>query len=317
MSDNTGIVIRNTGAHYVVRLDESRSEVKCKMAGSYRIRGIRITNPVAVGDEVSITPASTGEIALIKDIKPRRNYIIRKASNLSKEAHIIASNIDRAMLVATLAHPTTATTFIDRFLATAQAYDVPAILVINKIDILADDPDNAELLDAVTHLYRSIGYTVVAVSAATGEGFDTLRQELASKVTLLSGNSGVGKSSIINRLIPGLNLRTAAISDAHDTGMHTTTFSEMYDLDGGGAIIDTPGIRGFGTIDFDRNEVAHFFPEIFELSKECRFRNCTHTHEPGCAVLEALADCRIAQSRYASYMSILDDADQEKYRKGY
>ena len=317
MSDNTGIVIRNTGSHYVVRLDESRAEVKCKMAGSYRIRGIRITNPVAVGDEVSITPASTGEIALIKDIKPRRNYIIRKASNLSKEAHIIASNIDRAMLVATLAHPTTATTFIDRFLATAQAYDVPAILVINKIDILADDPDNAELLDAVTHLYRSIGYTVVAVSAATGEGFDTLRQELASKVTLLSGNSGVGKSSIINRLIPGLNLRTAAISDAHDTGMHTTTFSEMYDLDGGGAIIDTPGIRGFGTIDFDRNEVAHFFPEIFELSKECRFRNCTHTHEPGCAVLEALADCRIAQSRYASYMSILDDADQEKYRKGY
>ena len=301
----------------MVRLDESRAEVKCKMAGSYRIRGIRITNPVAVGDEVSITPASTGEIALIKDIKPRRNYIIRKASNLSKEAHIIASNIDRAMLVATLAHPTTATTFIDRFLATAQAYDVPAILVINKIDILADDPDNAELLDAVTHLYRSIGYTVVAVSAATGEGFDTLRQELASKVTLLSGNSGVGKSSIINRLIPGLNLRTAAISDAHDTGMHTTTFSEMYDLDGGGAIIDTPGIRGFGTIDFDRNEVAHFFPEIFELSKECRFRNCTHTHEPGCAVLEALADCRIAQSRYASYMSILDDADQEKYRKGY
>lgn len=317
MSDNTGIVIRNTGAHYVVRLHGSHAEVKCKMAGSYRIRGIRITNPVAVGDEVTITPTNTGEIAFIKDIKPRRNYIIRRASNLSKEAHIIASNIDRAMLVATLAHPTTATTFIDRFLATAQAYDVPAILVINKIDLLADDPDSTELLDAVTYLYRSIGYTVVAVSAATGEGFDTLRQELASKVTLLSGNSGVGKSSIINRLIPGLNLRTAAISDAHDTGMHTTTFSEMYDLDGGGAIIDTPGIRGFGTIDFDRNEVAHFFPEIFELSKECRFRNCTHTHEPGCAVLEALADCRIAQSRYASYMSILDDADQEKYRKGY
>ena len=317
MSDNTGIVIRNTGAHYGGRLDESRAEVKCKMAGSYRIRGIRITNPVAVGDEVSISPATTGEIALIKDIKPRRNYIIRKASNLSKEAHIIASNIDRAMLVATLAHPTTATTFIDRFLATAQAYDVPAILVINKIDLLADDPDSTELLDAVTYLYRSIGYTVVAVSAATGEGFDTLRQELAGKVTLLSGNSGVGKSSIINRLIPGLDLRTAAISDAHDTGMHTTTFSEMYDLDGGGAIIDTPGIRGFGTIDFDRNEVAHFFPEIFRLSQQCRFRNCTHTHEPGCAVLQALADSRIAQSRYTSYMSILDDADQDKYRKGY
>lgn len=317
MSDNTGIVIRNTGSHYVVRLAGSLTEVKCKMAGSYRIRGIRITNPVAVGDMVAITPATSGEIALIKDIMPRRNYIIRRASNLSKEAHIIASNIDCAMLVATLTHPSTSTTFIDRFLATAQAYDVPAILVINKIDLLADDPDSTELLDAVTYLYRSIGYTVVAVSAATGEGFDTLRQTLAAKVTLLSGNSGVGKSSIINRLIPGLELRTAAISDAHDTGMHTTTFSEMYDLDGGGAIIDTPGIRGFGTIDFDRNEVAHFFPEIFELSKKCRFRNCTHTHEPGCAVLQALDDSRIAQSRYASYMSILDDADQEKYRKGY
>lgn len=311
-----GTVIRNTGAHYVVRPSGTSDEIDCKIKGNFRIKGIRTTNPVAVGDRVVIGEPGPDGVAFITAIAPRRNYIIRRASNLSKEAHIIASNVDQAMLIATLAHPTTSTTFIDRFMATAQAYDVPAVLVINKIDLLAG-PDDAELLDGVAYLYRSIGYPVVAVSAETGDGIADLTRLLAGKTTLLSGNSGVGKSTLINRLIPGLDLRTAAISEAHDTGMHTTTFSEMYTLPDGGSVIDTPGIRGFGTIDFGRHEVAHYFPELFRLSKGCRFGNCTHTHEPGCAVRDALDRQLIAASRYASYLSILDDSADDKYRKGY
>lgn len=311
-----GIVIRNTGAHYVVAPDDGSPEVNCKIKGNFRIKGIRTTNPVAVGDHVTVgEPASDGT-AFITAITPRRNYIIRRASNLSKESHIIAANLDRALLVATLAHPTTSTNFIDRFLATASAYDVPAILVLNKVDLLTDDEDR-ELLDAVAYLYRSIGYEVAVVSAKTGEGLDKLRELLRDKITLVSGNSGVGKSTLINELIPGLELRTAEISAVHDQGMHTTTFSELFRLPGGGAIIDTPGVRGFGTIDFDKYEVAHYFPDLFAESKHCRFGNCTHTHEPGCAVLEAIEEGRIAQSRYASYLSILDDANEGKYRKGY
>ncbi len=312
-----GIVIRNTGSHYVVAPDGGGDEIKCKIKGNFRIKGIRTTNPVAVGDRVTVgEPASDGT-AFITAIETRRNYIIRRASNLSKEAHIIAANVDQAVLVATLAHPTTSTTFIDRFLATAQAYDVPAVIVINKIDLL-DEEEDRELLEAVEYLYSSIGYPVLNVSAATGEGIDKLRECLAGKLTLLSGNSGVGKSTLINELIPGLDLRTAEISSVHDTGMHTTTFSELFYLpDGdGGAIIDTPGVRGFGTIDFDKYEVAHYFPELFNISKDCRFDNCTHTHEPGCAVLDALENGLIAQSRYTSYLSILEDADEGKYRKG-
>ena len=310
-----GTVIRNTGSHYVVELDEGK-EICCKIKGNFRIKGIRTTNPVAVGDRVTVGDPAPDGTAFITAIEPRKNYIIRRASNLSKESHIIAANIDQALLVVTLVDPPTATTFIDRFLATAEAYSIPAIIAINKIDLLTD-ADDIELMDAVSYLYRSIGYEVFALSAKTGEGLDLLKKRLSDKVTLFSGNSGVGKSSLINDLIPGLDLRTAEISIAHGTGMHTTTFSEMFHLPDGGSIIDTPGVRGFGTVDFERNEVAHYFPEIFEKSSDCRFNNCTHTCEPGCAVIRAVEDSEIAASRYASYLSILEDADESKYREGY
>ena len=317
----TGTVVRNTGSHYIIETEDGR-ELPAKVKGKFRLKGIRTTNPVAVGDIVDCQPTDDPDTWLITNIHPRRNYIIRRASNLSKESHIIAANIDLAALVVTLAEPVTSTVFIDRFLATAEAYNVPAALIINKIDLL-DDEESRQVLDAITYLYRSIGYSVVHISAREGTGLDDLRRLMHGKISLLSGNSGVGKSTIINDLIPGADVRTAAISDVHHTGMHTTTFSELYHLPGGpgaGCIIDTPGIRGFGTIDFDKYEVAHYFPEIFEVSRDCRFDNCTHTHEPGCAVVEAVADHRIAESRYAAYLSILDDVinpDSDKYRKGY
>ncbi len=309
---NKGKITRNTGSHYVVELPDGTT-VPCKVKGNFRIKGIRTTNPVAVGDNVGIGDPGPDGTAYITEVEPRKNYIIRRASNLSKEAHIIAANVDQALLIISLAHPTTSTNFIDRFLATAEAYNVPAVIAINKVDLLTD-PDDRELLDAVTYLYRSIGYPVVHVSALDGDGLSELQQVLKDKITLLSGNSGVGKSTLINRLIPGLNLRTAEISAVHDQGMHTTTFSEMFHLPDGGCVIDTPGVRGFGTIDFEKAEVAHYFPEIFAIGKDCRFGNCTHTHEPGCAVRQALDEQRIAASRYASYLSILDDATEGKYR---
>lgn len=308
-----GLVIKNTGSWYVVHTEEG--DINCKVKGNFRIKGIRTTNPVAVGDRVDITVNPDGN-AFITAIEPRDNYIIRKAINLSKESHIIAANIDQAFLVVTLAHPVTSTTFIDRFLATAEAYRVKTILLINKTDLLTEEEDK-EYLEAATYLYRSIGYEVMHVSGLTGEGIDKLRERISDKISLFSGNSGVGKSTIINDLLPGLGLRTATISDIHDTGMHTTTFSGMFPVPGGGWIIDTPGIKGFGTIDFERGEIAHFFPDIFEISHDCRYNNCTHTHEPGCAVLKALDEHRIAQSRYNSYLSILDDLNPDKYRKPY
>ncbi len=310
-----GIVTRNTGSWYTVRTD-SGENVNCKIKGNFRLKGIRTTNPVAVGDHVTILPAAgPADTPFITAIEPRHNYIIRRASNLSKEAHIIAANVDQALLIVTLFHPTTSTTFIDRFLATAQAYAIPTVIVINKTDLCDGDPERAEYLDAVTHLYRTIGYTVVHASALSGAGVDEIREMLHDKVTLLSGNSGVGKSTLINRIITGLDLRTAEISNTHDTGMHTTTFSEMFPVPGGGDIIDTPGVKGFGTIDFDPHQVSHYFPEIFEASAGCRYNNCTHTHEPGCAVRKAIDEHRISQSRYASYLSILTDDATDKYRK--
>lgn len=314
----TGTVIKNTGSSYLVRT-ESGESLNCKIKGNFRLKGIRTTNPVAVGDLVTVS-LPDGDTGYITAIAPRRNYIIRKASNLSKQAHILAANLDQVCLVVTLFHPTTSTTFIDRFLATAEAYRVPTVIVINKIDLLEDDPDAMEYLNAVSYLYESIGYTVVKVSARTGEGLEALRENLRGKTTLFSGNSGVGKSTLINDLIPGLQLATASISSTHDTGMHTTTFSEMFDLpdmDEPSAIIDTPGVKGFGTLEFDRHEVSHFFPEIFKIGAECRYSDCTHTHEPGCAVREAVEDHRISESRYASYLSILEDSEEDKYRKGY
>ena len=310
------LVIKNTGSWYVVRTADG-VEIDCKIKGNFRLKGIRSTKPIAVGDRVNISVNDSGT-AFITDILPRKNYIIRRASNLSKESHILASNLDQTLLIVTLAHPTTSLTFIDRFLATAEAYRVPAIIVINKTDLLTGHEDT-ELIEAVSYLYKSIGYTVLGTSAKTGEGIDKLRQLISGKTTLISGNSGVGKTTLINALIPGLDLRTAAISEVHDTGTHTTTFSEMFQLPGdeNGYIIDTPGVRGFGTIEMDEYEASHFFPEIFKIGADCRFNNCTHTHEPHCAVIKALEDGLIAQSRYTSYLSILEDSNPDKYRKPY
>lgn len=306
-----GLVIKNTGSWYIVKTDDNRL-VNCKIKGNFRLKGIRTTNPVSVGDRVDIL--ENGDTAFIVSIYPRQNYIIRRASNLSKESHIIASNLDQAFLVVSLKNPQTSTTFIDRFLATAEAYRVPAVIVVNKVDLL--DEELKEYYEAFKYLYESIGYTVVGISAEYGYGIEEVSKMLYGKVTLLSGNSGVGKSTILNSLIPGTDAKTSVVSETHHTGMHTTTFSEMFALkDGSGYIIDTPGIKGFGTIDFNAEEVAHYFPEIFKISSDCKYGNCTHRHEPGCAVKQALEDCLISQSRYASYLSIIDDSTEGKYRK--
>ena len=308
-----GLVIKNTGSWVTVRLEDGGGVVDCKMRGVLRLKGLRCTNPVAVGDIVQVEDKG-GDAPVVGAIEPRRNYIIRRASNLSKEFQIIAANLDQAVLVATLFNPETSTTFIDRFLATAEAYQVPAVIAFNKVDLLSTD-ESRQYLDELKTMYESIGYPVITMSATTGEGADALREQLSGKMSLLSGNSGVGKSSIINLLVPDAHVRVGYVSQTHHKGMHTTTFSELLDLPGGGAIIDTPGVKAFGTIDFERAEVAHYFPEIFNISKDCRFNNCTHTHEPGCAVLEAVERGDIAYSRFVSYLSILDEDPNNKYRK--
>lgn len=309
-----GQVVKSTGSWYTVRTDDGRL-VECKIKGNFRLKGIRSTNPVAVGDFVQIALNQEGT-AFITSIDDRRNYIIRKATNLSKQSHILAANVDQTLLVVTVNYPETSTTFIDRFLAGAEAYRVPVILAVNKHDLL--DEDGARYAGMLINLYENIGYKCVSLSATNGDEVrNKLLPLLVGKLTLVSGNSGVGKSTIINKLIPGADLRTANISDAHDTGMHTTTFSEMLDLPEGGSVIDTPGIKGFGTFDIEKEELTSYFRDIFHFSKDCRFSNCTHTHEPGCAVRKAVEEHYIAQSRYNSYLSMLEDKDESKYREAF
>ena len=306
----TGLVIKNTGSWYTVKTD-SNQLVECKIKGNFRLKGIRSTNPVAVGDRVSITPNQEGT-AFITSIEDRKNYIIRKSPNLSKQSHIIAANVDQAFLVVTINRPVTSTTFIDRFLTSAEAYRVPVVLLFNKTDALEDE--EREYQQMMIDLYETVGYQCLAISAANGSGMDKVRELLAGKTTVLSGNSGVGKSTLINSLLPDVQLKTAEISDAHNAGTHTTTFSEMLELPEGGYIIDTPGIKGFGTFDIEPEELTSYFKEIFHFSKDCRFNNCTHTHEPGCAVLKAVEEHYIAQSRYLSYLNMLEDKEEGKYR---
>lgn len=306
-----GLVIKNTGSWYTVRTDDGQ-DVESKIKGNFRLKDIKSTNPVAVGDYVKIDVNKEGT-AFISEIEDRKNYIIRRASNLSKQAHIIAANLDQAMLIVTINYPITTTVFIDRFLATAEAYRVPVKLVFNKIDRY--NAEDRKALDELMELYTSIGYPCSTLCARTEEGLEALKADLKDKITLLSGHSGVGKSTIINKLVPGVNLRTGDISEYHNKGMHTTTFSEMITLPEGGYLIDTPGIKGFGTIDMEDEEISHYFPELFKYSENCRFNNCTHRHEPGCAVLQAVNDGLISESRYKSYLSVLEDRSESKYRE--
>ena len=308
-----GLVIKNTGSWYTVKTDDGQL-IESKIKGNFRLKGIRSTNPVAVGDYVQLITNQEGT-AFISSIEDRRNYIIRKSPNLSKQSHILAANVDQALLVVTVNYPQTSTTFIDRFLAGAEAYRVPVIIIFNKTDLLTEEELHYQKM--MRTLYETIGYQCIELSAATGEGVDELRSFIKEKKSLLSGNSGVGKSTLINQLIPDAEQRTAEISEAHNSGMHTTTFSEMLELPEGGYLIDTPGIKGFGTFDIEKEELTSYFKEIFHFSEGCRFSNCTHTHEPGCAVIKAVEEHYIAASRYQSYLSMLEDKEENKYREAF
>lgn len=296
-----------------MKTDEGKL-VECKIKGNFRLKGIRSTNPVAVGDHVHIILNQEGT-AFISEIEDRKNYIIRRSSNLSKQSHILAANLDQCMLIVTVNYPETTTIFIDRFLASAEAYRIPVKLIFNKIDVY--DEDDLHYMDSLIHLYTTIGYPCLKVSARTGEGIDAVREELKDKISLFSGHSGVGKSTLINAILPELDIKTGEISTYHNKGMHTTTFSEMFPLPDGGYIIDTPGIKGFGTFDMEEEEIGHYFPEIFKFSADCRFNNCTHRHEPGCAVRQAVEEHYISESRYASYLNMLEDKEEGKYREAY
>lgn len=310
-----GLVIKNTGSWYTVKTDDGKV-VESKIKGNFRLKGIRSTNPVAVGDHVRIVINAEGT-AFITEIEDRKNYIIRKSSNLSKQSHILAANVDQAFLVVTINYPETSTTFVDRFLASAEAYRVPVALVFNKVDLLSDEELRYQQM--MMELYANIGYEchqVCAINQDDGAdgGFNSLLELLRDKVTLFAGNSGVGKSTLLNAFVPNAEARVAAISEAHNTGVHTTTYSEMHELPCGGYIIDTPGIKGFGTFDMNPEEITGYFKEIFRFSKDCRFSDCTHTHEPNCAVLKAVEEHYIAASRYESYLSMLEDKEEGKYR---
>jgi len=308
-----GLVIKNTGSWYQVKTEEGRL-VECKIKGNFRLKGIRSTNPIAVGDNVQIIMNQEGT-AFISEIEDRKNYIVRRSSNLSKQSHILAANLDQCLLVVTVNYPETSTIFIDRFLASAEAYRVPVKLVFNKIDAYSED--ELRYLEALITLYTQIGYPCFKISARNGDGLEEVKQALEGNITLFSGHSGVGKSTLINSLLPDIDIKTAEISTYHNKGMHTTTFSEMFSVTGDGYIIDTPGIKGFGTFDMKDEEVGHYFKEIFETSDKCKYNNCTHRHEPGCAVREAVEQHLISESRYTSYLNILEDKEEGKYRAAY
>ena len=301
-----GVVISSTGSWY--RVSTENGEIDCRIRGRLRLKGIRSTNPVVVGDRVVVEPDD--ESSAIVEILPRRNYIIRRASNLSKESHIIGANIDRALLIVTLHSPSTPVEFVDRFLVTCEAYNVPVTIVLGKADTLVGEHETEA--EEFTAIYRDAGYDIVRLSSTTGEGIDEIRELLKGHTTLIAGNSGVGKSTLVSTIDPALDIRTGEISESHHKGKHTTTFSTMYRIDEG-YIIDTPGIKGFGLIDIDSKELCRYFPEMMRLAPDCRFYNCTHTHEPGCAVQEGVKQGIVAWSRYESYLKILDEDD--KYRK--
>ncbi len=307
---NKGVVYKSTGSRYLVK-NENGEFITCTIKGKFRMDNIKSTNPVAVGDHVMYTFDEENDMGVISEIGERKNYIIRKASNLSKQTHIIASNIDQALLLVTVNYPITTNVFIDRFLASAEAYRIPVKIIFNKMDRY--DEKHLETVKYLREVYEKIGYESYAISAKQQDDLGVMIELLQDKVSVISGHSGVGKSTLINRIQPGLNLKVAEISDIHQSGKHTTTYAEMHQLNFGGAIIDTPGIRGYGLIDIDKNELHHFFKEIFEKSQYCQFGNCTHIHEPGCAVKKAVEEEEIAESRYMSYLSIYD-SNQEKYR---
>nr|WP_321406428.1 ribosome small subunit-dependent GTPase A [uncultured Carboxylicivirga sp.] len=308
MDRKEGLVIKSTGSRYTVLLNDSTLLI-CRIRGKIRLDEIRSTNPVAVGDEVFVDVMD--DEGVISEVKARRNYIIRKSTNLSKESQILAANVDQAVLIVTINYPITTRVFVDRFIAAAEAYRIPVRLIFNKTDRY--DPPHKRMLAEWRELYEGIGYPTLAVSAKKEEGLEEIKELLKDKISVLNGHSGVGKSTLINRVEPGLNLKTAEISEIHQSGRHTTTFAEMHPLSFGGYIIDTPGIRGFGLIHIEKEELYHYFREIFNAAKGCRFNNCTHNNEPGCAVKEAVINEEIAQSRYESYLSILLNKN-EKYR---
>ncbi|MCC8034625.1 MAG: ribosome small subunit-dependent GTPase A [Rikenellaceae bacterium] len=306
---STALVMRSAGSLYTLRDEVTGEKTEARLRGKIRLKGVRTTNPVAVGDIVEYETGPSGE-SMITEILPRRNYVIRRSPNLSRESHIIASNLDQAVIVATLFAPQTSMEFIDRFLVTCEAYSVPATIILNKCDLVEGCPEEAARF---RDIYNLAGYRVIEVSALTGSGMDKLGQYLEGKTTLFSGNSGVGKSSLIQKFVPGEQVRTAEISGYHHKGRHTTTFARMYELSGGGYIIDTPGIKGFGLLEIEPGELYRYFPEMMNIAPGCKFYNCTHVHEPGCAVVEAVAEGRIADSRYIGYLKILEE--DEKYRK--
>jgi len=308
MEQKEGLVIKSTGSRYTVLLADN-TRVICRIRGKLRLDGIKSTNPVSVGDRVLFD--TEGEEGVIYEIQERKNYVIRRSSNLSKESHILAANVDQAVLIVTINYPITTRVFVDRFIAASEAYRIPVKLVFNKLDRY--DRKHQLILEEWRELYEGIGYQTLAVSAKKQDDLEEVKALLKDRVSVLSGHSGVGKSTLVNRIEPGLNLKTAEISDAHHTGKHTTTFAEMHPLSFGGYIIDTPGIRGFGLVHIEKEELYHFFTEIFKAAGDCKFHNCSHSNEPGCMVKQAVEEGRIAWSRYESYLSILQNSN-EKYR---